>query len=294
MFEGFKHVQLSTSDPEVRINLRYAGEGPPLLLLHGNPMTHATWHKLAPLLARDFTVVVSDLRGYGDSSKPKGLPDHSNYTFRAMGRDQVEVMEQLGFSRFFLAGHDRGGRTAHRMVLDAPERILKFAAVDIMPTHHVWATVPREWALSSYHWFFMSQPYDFPERLLCSNLEYYMKKKLEKHMHGQGGLSPESVAEYMRCATPEQIHAVCEDYRACATLDRQMDEEDFAAGRRIDCPTLILWGDKSHVERCFKPRQVWPQYATRIEAMVMVAAGHYPQEQAPEKVHRAMLDFFSD
>ncbi|MDR3564995.1 MAG: alpha/beta hydrolase [Negativicutes bacterium] len=291
MFEGFKHLQLPTSDPEVQINLKVGGQGPALLLLHGNPLTHVTWHKIAPLLARDFTVVVSDLRGYGDSSKPKGLPDHSNYSFRRMGQDQVEIMEQLGFKEFALVGHDRGARTAFRMALDNPDRVRQFVPVDIVPSHHVWTTLPRGWALHSYHWFFMSQPYDFPERLLTSNLEYYMKKKLEKHMHGQGGLTAETVAEYIRCATPEQIHAVCEDYRAAATIDFQMDTEDYEAGRKITCPVLVVWGDKSHVQLHFSPREAWPQYAENIVDMVAVPAGHYPQEQAPDEVYQALHKF---
>ena len=171
MFEGFKHVQLQTSDPQVTINLRYGGTGPGLLLLHGNPLTHVAWHKIAPRLAQHFTVVASDLRGYGDSSKPRGQPDHSNYTFRRLAQDQVEVMGQLGFRESSLAGHDRGARTAFRLALDHPDRVRKFASIEIVPTHRVWTEFPRGWALHSYHWMFMAQPYDFPERLLSSNLD---------------------------------------------------------------------------------------------------------------------------
>jgi haloacetate dehalogenase len=294
MFEGFKHLQLQTSDPQVTINLRYGGTGPGLLLLHGNPLTHVTWHKIAPRLAQNFTVVASDLRGYGDSSKPRGQPDHSNYTFRRMAQDQVEVMEQLGFREFFLAGHDRGARTALRLALDHPDRVRKFASIEIVPTHRVWTEFPRGWALHSYHWMFMAQPYDFPERLLSSNLEYYMEKKLEKHMHGQGGLDPEAVAEYLRCCTPEQIHGVCEDYRAAATLDFATDTADFEAGHKVTCPVLVLWGDKSHVEQYFNPREAWPLYATNVVQYVVVPAGHYPQEQAPDEVYTALDQFFRE
>jgi len=283
MFEGFMLTQIQTSDPQVKINLRHGGQGPGLLLLHGNPLTHVTWHKIATKLAGRFTVVATDLRGYGDSSKPRGRPDHSNYTFRRMGQDQVEVMEALGHRQFFVVGHDRGARTAFRMALDHPDRVLKFASIDIVPTHHVWTVFPRGWALHSYHWMFMAQPYDFPEQLLSGNLEYYMRKKLEKHMHGQGGLEPEAVAEYMRCCTPEQIHAVCEDYRAAATLDFEMDTADYEAGNKITCPVLVLWGDKSHVEQYFRPREAWPQYAANIAGMRAVPSGHYPQEQAPQE-----------
>jgi haloacetate dehalogenase len=294
MFDGFTLTQIQTSDPEVKITERHGGRGPGLLLLHGNPLTHVTWHKIAPRLAEHFTVVATDLRGYGDSSKPRGLPDHSNYTFRRMGQDQVEVMEALGFRQFAMVGHDRGARTGFRMALDHPDRIAKFASIDIVPTHHVWTEFPRGWALHSYHWMFMAQPYDFPERLLSSNLEYYMRKKLEKHMHGQGGLEPEAVAEYIRCCTPEQIHGVCEDYRAAATLDFQMDTADYEAGRKIDCPVLVLWGDKSHIEQYFKPREAWPRYAANIVAMRSVPSGHYPQEQAPGETYDELDRFLRD
>jgi haloacetate dehalogenase len=294
VFERFTHTQIQTSDPEVKINVRYGGTGPALLMLHGNPLTHVTWHKIAPRLAQHFTVVATDLRGYGDSSKPRGKPDHSNYSFRRMAQDQVEVMEQLGFRQFYLAGHDRGARTAFRLALDHPDRVRKFASIDIVPTHHVWTAFPRGWALHSYHWMFMAQPYDFPERLLSGNLEYYMRKKLEKHMHGQGGLEPEAVAEYMRCCTPEQIHGVCEDYRAAATIDFDDDTADFNAGNKIKCPVLVLWGAKSHVEQHFKPREAWPQYATNIAGFVPLPAGHYPQEQAPEETCDALYRFFRD
>jgi haloacetate dehalogenase len=210
-----------------------------------------------------------------------------------MAQDQVEVMEALGFRQFYLAGHDRGARVGFRMALDHPERVLKFASIDILPTHHVWTKFPRGWALHSYHWMFMAQPYDFPERLLSSNLEYYMRKKLEKHMHGQGGLEPEAVAEYIRCCTPEQIHAVCEDYRAAATVDFEMDTRDFEAGNKIRCPVLVLWGSKSHVEQYFDPRSAWPDYAENIVGFEALPAGHYPQEQAPEETYRALRAFFA-
>jgi haloacetate dehalogenase len=293
VFEGFKRATLETSDPEVQINLRYGGRGPGLLLLHGNPLTHVTWHKIAPRLAEHFTVVAADLRGYGDSSKPRGKPDHSNYSFRRMGQDQIEVMEQLGFRSFDLVGHDRGARTAFRMALDHPDRVRRFASIDIVPTHHVWTAFPRGWALHSYHWMFMAQPYDFPERLLSSNLEYYMRKKLEKHMHGQGGLEPEAVAEYIRCCTPEQIHGVCEDYRAAATIDFETDTADYEAGNKIRCPVLVLWGAKSHVEHHFKPREAWLQYASDIRGFVPLPAGHYPQEQAPRETYDALYSFLA-
>jgi pimeloyl-ACP methyl ester carboxylesterase len=208
MYEGFRGFDLPTSDPGVTIHGVVGGAGPPLLLLHGNPLTHIHWRLVAPRLAEQFTVVATDLRGYGDSGKPRGLPDHSNYAFRRMAQDQVEVMQQLGFERFRVAGHDRGARAGFRMALDHPERVLELACIDILPTHHVWTHVSREWALNAYHWAFMAQPYDFPEQLLAGKEEYYIRLKLGSQGLGKGGISEEALREYVRCCTPANIHAV--------------------------------------------------------------------------------------
>ena len=176
MFEHFRRFDIQTSDPQVKIHGVVGGSGPPVLLLHGNPLTHVHWHLVAPRLARHFTVVATDLRGYGDSSKPRGLPDHSNYSFRRMAQDQVDVMSRLGFETFCVAGHDRGGRAAFRMALDQPDKVLRIATIDIIPTHYVLAHITREWALNSYHWFFMAQPYDIPEKLFEGKEGYYIEK----------------------------------------------------------------------------------------------------------------------
>ena len=211
-----------------RINLRHGGSGPPLLLLHGNPLTHVMWHKIAPRFAEHFTVVAADLRGYGDSSKPDGGDDHSGYSFRAMAQDQVEVMTALGFDAYHVCGHDRGGRVAHRMALDHPRRVKKVAFLDIVPTHHVLHNIKMEWAVDSYHWFFMAQPYDYPEQMLIAyGLERYIRKKLNKKGVGMSGFTPEALAEYIRCCTPANIHAVCEDYRAAVGVDLVHDEADL-------------------------------------------------------------------
>jgi haloacetate dehalogenase len=290
MFEGFKHAQIQTSDPEVRINLRYGGKGPAVLLLHGNPLTHVTWHLIAPRLAKEFTVVCADLRGYGDSSKPRGRPDHSNYSFRRMGQDQVDVMEQLGFRQFMVAGHDRGARAGFRMALDHPDRILKFASIDIIPTH--WQLTKMKWtyAAHSYHWFFLSQPYDFPEMLLAGKEEYYMRKKFAKQ--GEGKFSEETMREYLRCCTPEQIHGVCSDYRATLHVDFPMDTADFEAGNKIRCPVLVLWAEKSHTQREFDAREAWPHYASNIVRYQMLPCAHYPMEEAPDLTCQELYDFF--
>jgi haloacetate dehalogenase len=292
MYEGWSRAQIPTSDPGVTINVRHAGQGPPVLLLHGNPLTLAHWHFVAPRLAEEFTVVVTDLRGYGDSSKPRGHPDHANYTFRRMAQDQVDVMRALGFDAFSVAGHDRGARTAYRMALDHLAAVRRFASIDIIPTHYALTHISREWAVNSYHWFFMAQPYDIPERLLAGNERYYIEQKLTRMGIGKGGFSPETLAEYARCCTAENLHAVCEDYRAGATLDFEMDRADWEAGRRIECPTLVVWGSQSHTEKMFDPRVAWPLYASNIVKFCPLPCGHYPAEQAPEETYRELSEFF--
>jgi haloacetate dehalogenase len=260
------------------------------LLLHGNPLTHVMWHKIAPRLAEDFTVVASDLRGYGDSSKPDGGADHSGYSFRAMARDQVEVMAALGFDSFYVCGHDRGGRVAHRMALDHPERVKRVAFLDIVPTRHVLTHITREWAIDSYHWFFMAQPYDYPEQMLISyGLERYIRRKLDKKGVGMSGFTPEALAEYIRCCTPENIHAVCEDYRAAVGIDLAHDEADLH--QKLAMPVLVLWGERSHVNRSFKPLEAWRERALDVRGK-MLPCGHYPPEQVPDETYAELRAFF--
>ena len=289
LMEGFTRRRIRTAGAE--INVAVGGSGPPLLLLHGNPLTLVSWHKIAPSLARSFTVVAPDLRGYGDSSKPDGGPDHAAYTFRTMGEDNFEVMTALGFDRFHLAGHDRGARVAFRMALDQPQRIERVAALDIVPTHHVLTNVTLGWGLESYHWFFMAQKAPFPEKLICADLDYYIQYKLNKKGVGLEIFTPEAMAEYARCTTPEQIHAVCEDYRATVTLDLAMDKADFGT-KRVDCPVLILWGSNSHVGRHFQPLQNWAPWASDLRGWA-IPTGHYPAEHRPDLVYRALWQFFS-
>lgn len=291
MYEGFRQFDVQTSDPQVTIHGVIGGNGPPLLLLHGNPLTHVHWHLVAPRLAKDYTVIAADLRGYGDSGKPRGLPDHSNYTYRRMAQDQVEVMKHFGFDKFFLGGHDRGGRVAFRLALDHPERVIKFASFDVIPTHHVLTHITREWALNSYHWFFMAQPYDIPEKLFEGKERYYIDKKLTAMGIGKGGFTEETLAEYRRCCTAENLHAVCEDYRAGATLDFDMDKADFEAGRKVQCPAIIFWGEKSHTEKMFDARVAWPQYAANIYKLCLLPCGHYPAEQVPDQVYSELAAF---
>ena len=292
MYEGFERFEIQTTDPEVKIVGRVGGKGPAALLIHGNPLTHVHWHLVAPQLAKNFTVVATDLRGYGDSGKPRGKDDHSNYSFRRMAQDQVDVMAHLGFKEFFVAGHDRGARTAHRMALDHPDKVKKLATFDILPTHHVLTHISRGWALGSFHWFFMAQPYDIPEKLIEGKEDYYIIQKLTKMGIGKGGFSKETLAEYARVCTPENIHGVCEDYRAAITVDFEMDKADFEAGRKVECPSAIYWGEKSHTEKYFDPRTAWPQYCTNIARIRPLPCGHYPAEQVPDEVYSELAEFF--
>lgn len=288
MFPGFTTTDVDVDG--IRIHCRIGGAGPALLLLHGNPLTHVMWHRIAPRLAQDFTVVAADLRGYGDSAKPEGGADHAGYSFRTMAQDQVGLMAALGFERFRVCGHDRGGRVAHRMALDHPERVERVAFLDIVPTHHVLTHIRKEWAVASYHWFFMAQPFDYPEQMLIAyGLERYIRKKLDKPGVGLGGFAPEALREYIRCCTPENIHAVCEDYRAAVGIDMVHDEADLH--RKIEIPVLVLWGERSHVNRGFRPLEAWLERATHVEGR-MLPSGHYPAEQAPDETYAELIRFF--
>ena len=288
MFEGFEQQQIQTSG--TTINLVKGGDGPPLLLLHGYPQTHTMWHKVAPLLARDFTVVAADLRGYGDSGKPEGDSEHLNYSKRAMAQDQVEVMEQLGFDSFLLAAHDRGARVSHRLTKDHPQRVRKLALLDIIPTRRMFQIVNKEMATNTYHWFFLIQPYDFPERVIGAAADQFIRRSFERGANATQVFPPEAVAEYVRCATkPEAIHAMCEDYRAGASIDLVHDEADFA--NKVDCPLLALWSATGYVGRTQDVLQVWRDYATDVRGHSM-PCGHHIAEEMPEEAHAAIRDFF--
>ena len=293
MFEGFTQTDIETSGG-ARIRLKHGGSGPPLLLLHGNPLSHVSWHKIANRLAEHFHVVAADLRGYGDSSAPPTDERHAPYSFRAMAQDQVEVMEALGHKTFMVAGHDRGARTAHRMSLDHPERIQRAAFVDILPSYHVWTHTSKAWATNSWHWTFMIQPYDFPERMMAAvPAEWYMEKKLGKKGIGLAPFTKEAFAEYVRCFTWKTIHASCEDYRACATIDFELDEADYKAGNKVKCPTLVVWGAESHTGKVYK--DVLDIWRDRIAGEVTggpIACGHYVPEHAPDELFDRFMRFF--
>ncbi len=288
MFEGFERVRIETEGAS--INAVYGGKGPPVLLLHGYPQTYAMWHLVAPRLAESYTVVATDLRGYGDSSKPDGGVDHAGYSKRAMATDQVEVMEALGFGSFAVVGHDRGGRVAHRMALDHPERVTKLAVLDIVPTHYVFATADKELATVYYHWFFLIQPYDLPERLIGADPDYFLGKKLVGWGTGADVFYPEVYAEYERCfRDPKTIHASCEDYRAAATIDLEHDEA--TRERRVECPLLALWGERGVVERLYDVPEVWRGYATNVRGRALTC-GHYLAEEMPGETAQELISFF--
>jgi haloacetate dehalogenase len=291
LFEGFMRAEVETSG--ARIVTVYGGSGPPLLLMHGNPFTHASWHKIAPRLAEEFTVVCTDLRGYGDSEKPPGGADHGGYSFRSMAQDQYEVMAILGYERFYAAGHDRGARVLHRMCLDHPGKVARAAILDILPQHYLLNHVTRAWATFSWHWFFMIQSYDLPERLMGADPDYFIHRKLAKTEQGLSFFGEEALAEYMRCfRDPATIHAMCEDYRATHTVDLAMDTLDFDTGRKVGCPVAVLWGATGGVGRNHKPMEIWPLYATDIRRSVALPCGHYLSEEAPEETYRELRDFF--
>lgn len=290
VFAGFVNEKIVVG--AARINLVRGGEGPPLLLLHGYPQTHVMWHKIAPRLAERFTGVASDLRGYGDSSKPASDESHAAYAKRATAADQVAVMAALGFREFFVAGHDRGGRVAHRMALDHPARIRKWAVLDIVPTRKIFATANQAVATGYYHWFFLIQENGLPEHMIGADPEYYLRAKLGQWSGGMDAFTPAAMAEYLRCfADPATIHASCEDYRAAATIDLAHDEADLDV--KIAAPLLVLWGGKGLMDRHYDVLATWRERAADMRGQAL-DCGHFLPEERPEETLAALGDFFSD
>jgi haloacetate dehalogenase len=277
MFEGFVLERIDTGEAQIRV--RHGGAGPPLLLLHGHPQTHVMWHRVAPNLAREFTVVAMDLRGYGESSKPPTTEDHEPYSKRAMARDAVAVMQRLGFERFAVAGHDRGGRVAYRLALDHPERVTRLATLDILPTYEHFARADMRFGLGYWHWFFLAQPYPLPESLIGADPErFFLGRPNRANVH-----APEALDDYLRCyRDPATIHAACEDYRAAATYDYALDAADKRAGRRIAAPLLALWGARAQVGSWYDVLAVWREWADDVRGGP-IDAGHFLAEEAPDE-----------
>jgi haloacetate dehalogenase len=288
-FPGFTRCRLDTG--EAQINLVHGGDGPPLLLLHGYPQTHLMWRKIAPQLAEHFTVVCPDLRGYGDSSAPPSDPEHAAYSKRAMAADQVRVMQSLGFDEFHLAGHDRGGRVAHRLALDHPERVTKLAVLDIAPTRHMYLSADREMATAYYHWFFLIQPAPLPERMIGADPEFFLRTLFSRWSSVPGAIDEVSFAEYLRCfSRPETLHATCEDYRAAAGIDLAHDAADLAT--KLSCPLLVLWAAQGFVGRKYDVLATWRERAQEVSGQAIPDCGHLFPEEQPQAVTEALTSFF--
>ncbi|MGH7885472.1 MAG: alpha/beta fold hydrolase [Thermodesulfobacteriota bacterium] len=286
--KNFKKEKIQANG--IEINTVHGGKGEPLLLLHGYPQTHVMWHKVAPGLAEKFYVVCPDLRGYGDSSKPKGIDDHSNYSKRTMGKDMIEVTAKLGFDSFFAAGHDRGGRVLHRMCLDYPEKIKKACVMDIAPTYHMFKTADQNFATGYYHWFFLIQPGGLPEKMIGNDPEYYLTEKLKRWSGKNKNFDPKAVKEYVRCfSDPAAIHASCEDYRAAASIDLEHDEEDM--DKKITCPLLVLWGNQGFVHRTYDVIETWKQRADNVTGKSL-NCGHFVPEECGEDTYNELVSFF--
>lgn len=289
MFRDFEERRIDVGD--ARIHLRRAGDGPPLLLLHGFPQTHAAWHAVAPDLAEEYTVVAADLRGYGDSDGPPD-PDTEAYANRTMAEDMVAVMESLGFEAFRLAGHDRGGRVAYRLALDHPDRVEKLAVLDIVPTLETAERIDYRYGKAMYHWLFLAQPYPIPETLLTANPEFYVDHRMESRAADPGDLDPAAVAEYRRCFRDESVvRASCEDYRAGLSVDLEHDRASRDAGERIDCPVLALWGEGSGTVD-FDPLDIWEEWTTDVDGRGL-SCGHFLMEEAPETVLAELEPFLA-
>jgi haloacetate dehalogenase len=290
LFPGFRPFQAQTDDG-ITIAGVSGGAGAPLLLLHGHPQTHAIWHKVAPQLARHFTVVACDLRGYGDSSKPQGAPDHANYSKRVMAADMLASMRRLGFERFRVMAHDRGARVAHRLMADHPQAVERAVLLDIAPTLAMYEGTGEAFARAYWHWFFLIQPAPLPERLIEADPGAYLRDVMGRRSAGLAPFDARALAEYARClALPGTAQGICEDYRAAAGIDLEHERADRDAGYRLDTPLLALWGAQGVVQRCFDPLLEWRKVASNVEGEAL-ACGHYIPEEAPETLLARALPF---
>jgi haloacetate dehalogenase len=292
LFPAFRSFVLPGAD-SVQIHGVTGGTGPPLLLLHGYPQTHSIWHRVAPRLAGRFTLVATDLRGYGDSGKPSTDAQHAPYSKRAMANDQVAVMRALGHQSFFVCGHDRGGRVAHRMAIDHPAAVRALAVLDIAPTREMYAATTFEFARAYYWWFFLIQPADLPERMIGADPKSWLLGKLAGKASNQEGLGlfdPRALAEYVRCFAGETIHATCEDYRAAATID--ITHDDIDGDDKLTQPLLALWGAKATVARCFDVLNLWRQRADLVSGESL-PSGHYIPEECPDLLVDRLLRHFA-
>jgi len=280
-FSGFERRVFATSGADV--HTVWGGSGPPLLLLHGSPQTHVMWHKVAPRLAESFTVVLTDLRGYGDSSKPAGGGTHADYSKRAMANDQVQVMRALGFDRFAVAGHDRGARVTWRLAVEHPGVVTRAAVLDIVPLPY--SMLSNGFATEYFHWYFLIQPAPLPETLIGRSAEFWVRGRCRD----RDGITPEALAEYVRCYTPDAIHGNCEDYRAGATIDLEHAGGD--GDRLVECPLLVLWGRDSTVGRLYDVMDVWRRHGRDVRGFALPGR-HFIAEECPDATFEALRAFF--
>lgn len=279
--------------PAGALHTRRGGNGPPLLLLHGHPQTHAMWHKVAPALAQHFTVVMMDLRGYGDSVRPTSDADHTAYSKRAMALDAVAVMQHHGFERFGVLAHDRGARVAHRLAVDHSERVERMLLLDIAPTLAMYANTSQAFVTAYWHWFFLIQPPPLPEALIESDPVRYLRNVMGKRHAGLAAFAPDALAEYERCVQiAGTAHAICEDYRASAMIDLAHDRADIAVGNKLMQPLRVLWGEHGAVGQCFDVLGLWRERATQVSGSSL-PCGHYIAEEAPGRLIASALNFFN-
>lgn len=292
LFPNFEWFRLKTGDVEIG-GVR-GGSGPPLLLLHGFPQSHLIWHRVAPALADRFTVIATDLRGYGNSSAPPGSVRHETYSKRAMAQDQIDVMRQLGYRQFALCAHDRGARVAHRLCMDHPDAVSQLMLLDIAPTLAMYEATDMAFAVAYWHWFFLIQPAPFPETLINAEPAFLIDKLLGLRHAGAGAspFVPDAMAAYVAAMRePARVHAMCEDYRAAATIDLEHDRADREAGRKLSMPVRVLWGEHGVVARCFEPLKLWQDICADVSGATL-PCGHYLPEEASEPLLEEMLGFF--
>lgn len=293
LYPGFASEWINTSFG--RIFARVGGKGPPLLLLHGFSETHVMWHRVAPELADQFTLIIADLPGYGWSDMPESDALHMPYSKRAMAKAMVEVMEQLGHVHFALAGHDRGGRVSYRLALDHPGRLSKLAVLDILPTYNYWERMNRAYALKIYHWTFLAQPAPLPETLIAGQGEFFLRFKMASQTKSKtlDAIDKRALAHYIApFRDAARVHAMCEDYRAGATIDYDIDKADFEAGKKITVSMLALWGGVGIAQAAATPLDIWKQWATNVEGQP-VDSGHFLTEENPDVTAQALRAFFA-
>ena len=274
------------------VRYRKAGKGPPLLMLHGNPQTHAMWHKVAPAITNNFTIICPDIPGYGETYKPKLSIDHINYSKASMAYDINEFMNLLGFDKFYLIGHDRGARISHRLALDYPDKVIKLILLDIIPTIEHFERINKEFALGYYHWFWLAQRYPIPESVINKAPEEWFFAHTSREKKDKNFFAPKALADYLECLkNPETIRSICEDYRAAASIDLKDDDISRKQNLKIKMPTLVLWGKKGKIEQWYEPLTIWQKYCLQEVRGYGINTGHYLAEENPDEIIKSINNF---